>query len=392
MDILYYDCFSGISGDMNLGALLDIGVDQGYLERELGRLKLAGYKLEISRDNRKGIYGTLVNVSIDHSEHHEHRGLNDIRTIIESSSLNDFVKETSMKIFIIIAQAEAKVHGTDIEKIHFHEIGAIDSIVDVVGGVICIDMLKPSKIYCSPVELGGGFVNCAHGKLPVPVPAVTEILRGIPVKSGAVDKETTTPTGAAILKCLVNKFTGFDNLIIEKTAYGIGHRDNDIPNVLRVISAHDDNKIIKNNQYMIECNIDDMNPEIYDIVIDRLFSAGALDVFLTPIIMKKNRPAIKLSVLCGNENFKIIEETILRETTTFGLRKYKIEKTELEREFSEITTKYGKVRIKSALIDGKIIKSKAEYDDIRKISEKEGIAAIKIHEEIDKIILNKGNL
>lgn len=255
MEILYYDPFAGISGDMNLGAMIDIGVDKDYLIKELSKLDISNeFELIIKRDNRKGIEGVKVDVSLieKHHEHHdvnstevkdthinhkhhEHRNLQDIKTIIDNSSLNDNVKKISLKMFFKIAEAEAKVHGSTIEDIHFHEVGGIDSIVDMIGAAICFDYLNVDKVLCSSIELGGGFVKCAHGIFPVPAPATIEILKGIPVKTGAVPFETTTPTGATILATLVDEFTKINNFKINKIGYGIGNRDTEIPNVLRVM-------------------------------------------------------------------------------------------------------------------------------------------------------------
>lgn len=244
MKILYYDCFSGISGDMNLGAMLDIGVDEGYLVSELSKLSIDHeFEIKTCKDQRKGIQGTKVDVIIKHPHHHEHenhheehhhRNLKDIENIINSSALNDNVKSLSLNMFKKIAEAEGKVHGKSIYEVHFHEVGAIDSIIDITGAAICLDYLKVDKIMCSGVELGGGFVKCAHGLIPVPAPATVEILKGVPVKSGIVPFETTTPTGAAILAANVNEFSDLKDFIIEKTGYGVGNRDTEIPNVLRV--------------------------------------------------------------------------------------------------------------------------------------------------------------
>lgn len=255
MKVLYYDCFCGISGDMNLGALLDLGVDEAYLRRELSKLNLdAEYKLQVKTDNKKGISGTRVDVVLkklhkhnhhnhekqtgtesDHEQtYYEHRSLKDIENIISTSSLSDKVKKLSLAMFMKIAEAEAKVHGKPLYEVHFHEVGAVDSIVDIVSAAVCLDYLEVDKIMASPVQLGGGFVKCAHGIIPAPAPATVEILKNIPVKFGIVPFETTTPTGAAILAANVNAFTDYMDLSIEKIGYGIGHRELEIPNVLRI--------------------------------------------------------------------------------------------------------------------------------------------------------------
>ena len=255
-----------------------------------------------------------MDIMNNNHSHHEHRNLKDIEEIIDCSELSSKVKELSMKMFMKVAEAEAKVHGKPLYEVHFHEVGAVDSIVDIVGAAICLSHLNVDKIMSSSIELGGGFVKCAHGIIPVPAPATVEILKGIPVKLGAVPFETTTPTGAAILAANVDEFKDDKNFIINKIGYGIGNRDTEIPNVLRVMLVEEvDKSVIHRNkleevhniendneiaQEIIECNIDDMNPELYEYIIDKLFNEGALDVYLTPIIMKKGRPSVKISVLC----------------------------------------------------------------------------------------------
>ncbi|UCH13647.1 MAG: nickel pincer cofactor biosynthesis protein LarC [Bacteroidales bacterium] len=399
MKIIYYECFAGISGDMNLGAMIDIGVKPEYLVNELKKLNVKEYELKISKDKRKGISGTKVDVVIkgqkkdtqQSDNKHKHRNLNDIRLIINKSDLKDSVKKLSLKIFEKVAKAEAIVHDKDMNEIYFHEVGAIDSIVDIVGAAICIDHLKPDKIYSSTVELGGGFINCAHGTLPVPAPASVEILKGKPVKKGTVQYEATTPTGAAILATCVDEFTDKINFVIEKTGYGIGNKDENIPNVLRVylgsdISTESTEKI---SSSIVECNIDDMNPEYYDYIINSLFNAGAKDVFITPIIMKKSRPAAKLSILCDIGAEKNIEEILFKETSSLGLRKYTVEKIMLDRKIEYIKTKYGEVKIKSAFYRNKLIKSKPEYEDCIRIAKEQNIPINEVYRLVEKLMNEK---
>ncbi len=396
MDILYYDCFAGISGDMNLGALIDLGVPSEYLIKELKKLNLEGYEIRVEESIKMGISGTKANVILEsekkdkhthehHHHSHEHRNLSDIRKIIEESELNDYIKEKSMLIFQEIGEAEAKIHAKSIDEIHFHEVGAVDSIVDIVGTAICIDYLKPDKIISSTVELGGGFVKCAHGTYPVPAPATAEILKDIPVKKGSVDKETTTPTGAAILKVLVDEFTDQTNFTIEKVAYGIGHYDLQLPNVLRVYAGKQtvSGNMEKAEAILFECNIDDMNPEYYDYLIDKLFEAGAHDVFLVPIIMKKSRPAVQIKVLCSGSKQKEIEQILLEETTSLGLRYIPVTKSMLERRVKTIDTAFGKIKIKEGLYSGKSIKYKAEYDDCVKAAKKHKVSLQKVYSEVE---------
>ena len=420
MKILYYDCFAGISGDMNLGAMLDLGVDSKYLIDELSKLSLNHeFTLEIKTDMRKGISGTKVDVillneeplekynSDDTSEHiHEHgdhvyahhthdvenlthhhnhqRNLKDIEEIINSGGLSDKVKELSLKIFYKIASSEAKIHNKPIDEVHFHEVGATDSIVDIIGAAICADYLNVDKILCGSIQLGGGFVKCEHGLFPVPAPATMEILKGIKVKSGIVPFEMTTPTGAAILASLVDEFSDSIDFTITKVGYGIGGRDTKIPNVLRVYLGEIEEEYLYEEAVVIECNIDDMNPEVYDYVLEKLFSAGAQDVYLTPIIMKKGRPAITLSVLgCIADEIKL-ENLVLLETSTLGIRKYRVKKKMLKREIIKLQTSFGEVTVKAAYINGEKVKSKPEYDECKKIALEKNVPINKIYEEINK--------
>lgn len=395
MRVLYYDCFSGISGDMNLGAMIDLGVDKNYLLEELSKLNLNEYTIEINKEERKGITGTKVNVILqehhhhhhdlhDHEDHHHHRNLRDIEEIVYSSELNEDVKKLSMEIFKKVAEAEAKVHGKSLYEVHFHEVGAVDSIVDIVGAAICFKFLKVDKVIASSIEVGKGFIKCAHGILPVPAPATTEILTGIPVKLGNVPFEATTPTGAAIIATLSEEFINDVNFKIDKIGYGIGHKDEgDIPNVLRLFIGEIEEK---NSNYIIECNIDDMNPEIYSYITDKLFQAGALDVYLTPITMKKGRPGVMLSVLYEERIEDGIKKIIFRETTTIGIRKYKVEKQCLEREIIYVDTPYGEIKVKNSYIDGEKVKFKPEYEDLKKIAEGKNIPLIKLYNDVLNII------
>ncbi len=398
MTILYYDCFAGISGDMNLGAMVDLGVPPDHLIEELAKLELDGYSLRISKNNKNGISGTKVDVVLEeknhsghqHDHHHHHRGFTEIKNLIENSKLDNKIKENSIQIFRKLAEAEAIIHNKTIEEIHFHEVGAVDSIIDIVGAAICLQYLKPDKIMASSIEVGGGFVKCEHGTFPVPAPATVELLAGIPVKSGAVNTETTTPTGAAILATVVDEFTDTYRFQIDKTAYGLGSKQLEIPNVLRVFLAHEENKHHSSPEThkatIIECNIDDMNPEIYGYIMDLLFENGAHDVFITPIIMKKSRPASKLSVLCSVDNEQIITDILLTQTTSLGIRKYEVKKMLLERETYLLKTKYGEVTIKTAIYRGEKLKSKPEYEECVRIAREQGIPVQKVYQEINRLI------
>lgn len=385
MKILYYDCFSGISGDMNLGALIDLGVSPNYLKGELKKLAVGDYKLKITKDSRKGIWGTNVEVAVSFKHKLTKRTFKNISGLINKSSLSANVKKISLNIFTKLARAEGKVHNCDPQQVHFHEIGAIDSIVDIVGAAICLDSLSPDLILSSPVELGGGFVHCAHGTLPVPAPATVEILKGVPVKSGAVPYETTTPTGAAILAVNVSEFTDKLSFTVQKIGYGIGKRDTELPNVLRVyLGEKQPQTEDAENQtpLLMECNIDDMNPELYEDMMEAFFTAGAHDVFLTPIIMKKSRPAVKISVLCDDKKRKAIEEIFWLRTSTFGLRYQQVNKTILPRDFSMVSTKYGNVTLKNGYWQGRKIKSKPEYEDCRRLAKEKGVSVREIYDTL----------
>lgn len=340
MKILYCDCFCGISGDMNLAALIDLGVPEEYLIEELLKLNLnSEYEIKIESSMKLGITGIRVDVILKdklednthiseqtlyehsreghvHNHKHHHRNLKDVEKIINLSNLSDRVKKLSLDIFMKVAEAEAKIHGKGLYEVHFHEVGAIDSIVDIVGSAICLDYLKVDKIIASPVQVGGGFVKCAHGFIPVPAPATVEILKNVPVNTGIVQFETTTPTGAAILAANVNEFTSKINFTVKKISYGIGHKDLEIPNVLRVYLDEEENTEEVEEHHILETNIDDMNPEFYGYIEEKLFEVGALDVFKTPILMKKGRPGIELSVLTNEKVEKNVLDVIFEETTS----------------------------------------------------------------------------
>jgi len=416
MKVLYYDCFCGISGDMNLAALLDLGVDEVYLRRELAKLQLDdAYELQIKKADKKGISGTSVEVILKqesaghdhkhdhkHDQHsiqaevkdalavqHVHRNLKDIEKLILHSRLSDTVKKRSLAIFRKVAEAEAKVHGKPLYEIHFHEVGAVDSLIDIVGAAVCLEYLNVDKIMASSVQLGGGFVKCAHGTMPVPAPATAEILKYSPVKIGIVPFETTTPTGAAILAANVAEFTEQMNFTVEEIGYGIGHRDMEIPNVLRIYLGSVDEAEkpkIKNEQYILESNIDDMNPELYGYIEEKLFAQGALDVFKTAISMKKGRAATKLSVLVTAEKEEKVLEVIFRETTSIGIRKYPVEKIMMERDFVDVSTRYGTVTVKNAYYQGEKVKYKPEYEDCKRLASEKNIPIARVYQEVYKKI------
>jgi pyridinium-3,5-bisthiocarboxylic acid mononucleotide nickel chelatase len=387
MKVLCYDCFSGISGDMNLGAMIDLGITTSFLKNELEKLNLRGWKLIAEKDQRHGIAGTKVTVKQTVHEH-THRHLSDIEKIINGSSLSEADKKLSIKIFTKIATAEALVHDIPVDEVHFHEVGAIDSIIDVVGAAICFNALKVDAVFISEVELGSGFVNCDHGKLPVPAPATAELIKGIPVKTGGVNFEATTPTGAAILSVLGTGFSSGQTVKIEKTGYGIGHKDHpEVPNLLRVSLGETSSERLSGHMaLLIESNIDDMNPEFYDYISERLFKAGASDVYFSQIIMKKGRPGVVLNVICEAGLEGIIKEIIFTESTTVGIRTFNFQKDTLAREFGKLNTIYGEVTIKRSFHNGKEVSVKPEYDECKRIAAEKAIPVKEVYNNIISVL------
>ena len=385
MKAIYLDCISGISGNMFLGACLQAGVPATYLVQELNKLSLSDkYEVKIDNVDKNGIAAVYVDVNIldhhDHEHHHDnehhhehghhHRNMSDIRQIISQSTLSENVKNTALSIFEKLAVAEGKVHNRPAEEVNFHEVGAVDSIVDIVGCAICIEYLEIEKVFVSKINVGSGFVKCAHGLMPVPAPATAELLKGYITYHNSVEKELTTPTGAAIIATLAqysdNQPTEFS---IEKIAYGAGTYDLVIPNVLRIYLGEYNGR--KDRQLMIlEANIDDMNPQIYGYLYDKLLDHGSLDVWTTPIFMKKNRPAYMLSVLIDEAHEAICTKIIFEETTTIGLRVINVDRRiEAVRRMSRVETAYGEVRCKVSAYDGKIVSITPEYEDCRKLAE-----------------------
>jgi len=377
---------------MNLGAMVDLGVPASHLKKQLDLLNIEGYELQISRQIKNGIQGTRVNVHLlDSSHHHAHRNLKMINQIIDNSHLNKKTKEKAKNIFLKIGLAEAKIHGKSIDDIHFHEVGAIDSIVDIVGASICLDYLNVDSIKSSPVELGKGMITCAHGTFPVPAPATAEILSGIPVKTGSVPFEATTPTGAAILATLVDEFTETIHFNISKTGYGIGYKESEIPNVLRIFLADQDaDKFEVARAMMIECNIDDMNPEYIGTLFDLVLEEGADDMFVTPIVMKKSRPASKISILCNPIIENKLKEILFNHTSSIGMRSYPVSKSMLKRKIIELSTPHGKIPVKISYYGKKVLKWKPEFDILLKISREKNIPLQILSREIENHI-NQNN-
>jgi uncharacterized protein (TIGR00299 family) protein len=390
--ILYFDCFAGASGDMILGALLGLReVSLDYLISELDKLGIKGFEVHLGEVNKKGIAAFKADVVLTEKDY-PHRGLADIESIIKNSSLDNNVKNTALIIFKNLAQAEAKVHGTTVDKIHFHEVGAVDAIVDIVGAAILIHKIKADEIYVSSIHTGSGFVNCAHGKMPVPAPATLELLKGIPIYTTEIKGELITPTGAAILSTVATSFEPMPLLEIEKIGYGAGSRELDIPNVLRISLGYKTGKgnkntakrengdLITQKQWLLECNIDDMNSEFIDYIMEQLFQKGAKDVYLTPIQMKKNRPAVKISVLYEKEKEPELLAVIFKETSSIGIRTFPVEKVMLKRENHLISTPWGKVNVKVAYYDSEIVNIAPEYEDCRSLAMSTGTPIISIYQ------------
>ncbi|WP_462103149.1 nickel pincer cofactor biosynthesis protein LarC [Campylobacter concisus] len=383
--ILYYDASSGISGDMNLAALVGLGVDFDYLCSELEKLNLSGeFYLEQKNVVKNGIAATKIDVVLLKSQPHA-RSYADIKQILTNSNLSEFCKKKAVAIFHVIAQAEAKVHAVSIDEVHFHEVGAVDSIVDVVGAAICFEYLSKnfgiSRVVSSKIELGGGVVKCDHGHLNVPAPAVCEILKDVPVSLGRANFEMTTPTGAAILKACADEFVSEINFKIEKVAYGAGEKNApNFANALRAMICEAD-KSQNLVQKMISTNIDDMDAESFAFACEILRENGALDVFSHSIYMKKGRIGFELNVLCKSEDAKKLKELIFTHTTAIGVREIDVVKTELKRKFVSVRTKFGDIRLK---ISGEDEKVKPEFDECKSAALAHKTSIFQVKKEIFK--------
>jgi hypothetical protein len=381
MKVAYLDCFSGISGNMMLGALLDAGLEQSRLETELAKLSVGGYQLRVKRVRRSNLAGTHVEVLIDETGIERH--LHHIQGIIQASDLDPSVKKTSLQVFNRLAHAEAAVHGEPVEQIHFHEVGALDAIVDVVGSVAGLWLLGVETVYSSHVHIGRGTLTCAHGVLPVPAPATAELLRGVPVYGRDVEAELVTPTGAALLTTLATGYGAAPPMRVEQIGYGAGTRDLSLPNLLRISIGealegsegyeHDD-------ATLIETNIDDMNPQFYGHVTEALFARGALDVFVTPIQMKHNRPGAQLSVLVAQDQLEAILETLFAETTAIGVRTSLTHRWKLPRENLAVQTPYGRIAVKVASRGGQVVNLSVEYRDCQQAAAQHRVPVKEVHQ------------
>jgi len=381
MKIAYFDCFSGISGDMILGAFIDAGLDLYQLESELSKLKLSGYTLRAEKTTRKGLSGIkfFVHTEEDQAERH----LKDIEEIIDQSGLGDDIKASSKKIFHELAHVEAKIHNSKPERVHFHEIGGLDSIIDIVGVLIGIKLLGIEAVYASRIPVGMGFVECDHGILPLPAPATLELLKGIPIYASGMEKELVTPTGIAILKNVARSFGIIPEMRIDRIGYGAGSRDLKIPNLLRVWMGEtsEERGYEEDEVILIETNLDNMNPEFFGYASEKLLDRGALDVFMTPIFMKKNRPGTLLSVLITPNKLEDVLSTVFAETTSLGVRLRRQERRKLPREMITVETPFGSVRVKVSRTGQEIQNISPEYDDCKAIAIKQGIPLRKVYEE-----------
>ena len=370
--LLYLDCLSGISGDMFLGALLELLPLEFDLTGTLSAIAIKGYYVEVAREKRGGMAGTKVRVR---SDEHEHRHLSDILEILKGSALSDQVRGFAEKAFSLLAEAEARVHGTTVEEIHFHEVGAVDSIIDVVGACLLLEQLGWPRVIASSVNIGSGTVECAHGVMPVPAPATAELLKGIPVRVLGEPMERTTPTGAVLLRVFAQEYGNIPDGMIRSIGVGLGERDSDLPNILRVILLEKESALVERDAcLLLEANLDDMNPQDCPPLMDILLGAGARDVWFQPIYMKKGRPAQLLACLAHPEDERKLTELILRHSTTLGVRcSPRYHRGLLERSIEEVSTSWGTVRVKSAYMGNEVLRCVPEFEDLKRISKERNI-------------------
>ncbi len=386
--IAYADCFSGVSGDMFLGALLHCGLPQEVLEKELTKLKISGYKLTVSTPSICGIGSCKIEVKC--APQHELRHLSSIRQILEESDLDEAIISTSLKVFTELAEAEAKVHNTTIENVHFHEVGAVDTIIDIVGTVAGLSYLGVKQLYCSPLPMPRGFVQCAHGKLPLPAPAVCEILKNIPCYGVDLDKELVTPTGAALLKSLASGFGIMPPMLIATTGYGAGNNilPSEQPNLLRLFIGHKVEVAEHQEIEVIETNLDDWSPEGFPHLVNLLFSKGALDVNVTPIHMKKGRPGFQLQVISPPHLSVEMKNVLFTETTTIGVRFRKEYRQTLPRKMVTVDTPWGELTAKEVSTPTGV-HIYPEYEECLKITQKHDVPLIMVYDAVRQRIMNK---
>jgi hypothetical protein len=391
MKTLYFDCFSGISGDMTIGALLDLGLDLNYLRAELQKLPVERYELKASRVTRSNISAMKFDVLVEgeenhghHDHHHDHfhRKASQILAMIRDSNLNTNTKRIAGEIFTKLAISEGKVHHIAPEDVEFHEVGAVDSIVDTVGTAVGFDAFGIERFLCSAINIGGGFIHCQHGVFPVPAPATADLLRQATIYQKHVETELVTPTGAAILAAVVNRFGQLNGFAAERIGYGAGTKQfPELPNCLRLMLGEErsiSSEQARGDVIVIEANIDDMNPQNFAYVNEKLLQEGALDVFTVPVQMKKGRPGQLLQVLAPSDAVDALSRVIFQETTTIGVRKYPVDRTTLDREFVEVETEYGRVRVKVSKLGGEIVNFAPEFDDCVRLARENNVPLKKV--------------
>jgi uncharacterized protein (TIGR00299 family) protein len=386
MKTLYFDCFAGASGDMILGAMVAAGVDPEFLRRQLSLLPVTGFSVSFETVDRSGLSATYARVETAHE--HSHRSLADIKEIIHGSDLSDAVKQRAVQIFTRLAEAEARVHNEPIDHVHFHEVGALDAIVDVVGAAICFEALQIERFVCSPLHVGSGMVKMAHGHFPIPPPAVAELLKGVPFYATEIKGELLTPTGAAIITTVCSEYGPIPEMKTAATGYGAGTREyKDFPNVLRVMLG-ETASALDERLWMLETNLDDASPQIIGHVMDRVLELGALDCFFTPVQMKKNRPGVLLSVLCGRDEKEAVMKLLFTETTTLGVRSYEVTRRALERSVVTVETQYGPIDVKVAHLDGRVVNEMPEFEQCKQAAAKANVP-LKIVEDAARVALSK---
>jgi uncharacterized protein (TIGR00299 family) protein len=370
--VLYLEPVGGIAGDMFLAAGVDLGVPPEAISQALSGLQVPGWKLAVSRAVRHAISGTHLDVVLDEREAHPHRAYSDIRQLIEAApTLSPRAKERALAVFRAIGEAEAKVHGVSIDAIHFHEVGAVDSIVDICGAAVVLDLLGDPEVYAAPPPLGSGTIRVAHGSMPIPVPATLELLKDVPVRFEGVG-ELTTPTGAALLKVLARIGQPPPDFIVERIGYGVGTKDfRDRPNVLRASMGRAEARA--EGLWVLEANLDDSTPQLLGYLLEHLLGRGALDAWVVPATMKKARPGHLLGVLVEGGAKETVMDTLLRESTTLGVRSYPVERTALQRDWVEVETPWGRVRVKRGLRNGVVLNAHPEFEDCRKVAEAAGV-------------------
>jgi uncharacterized protein (TIGR00299 family) protein len=392
MKLAYFDCFSGISGDMTLGALVDAGCSVEHLRVELRGLQVSGWELTAEKVWKSGMAATFVTVKTEDQQ--KHRSLSAIMEILQESQLSPQVRERATAIFTKLGEAEAGVHDVPLEKIHFHEVGAVDAIVDIVGACIGFHVLGIEKFACSALNVGGGTTKMAHGILPVPAPATANLLQGKPTYSNGVQKELVTPTGAAIVATLCDSFGPQPAMSVSAIGYGAGTADLEgQPNVVRIMIGEAAEKTVAGFDEeiaVIEANLDDMNPQIYGYFLEKALGAGALDVYTTPVQMKKNRPGTLLTVLCKPQDTNALMSLIFAETTTFGARTYRAQRRTLPREFLNVATVFGDVRMKISRVNGRILHVAPEYDDCRKLAVEKNVPLQRVISEALRVYETSG--